>query len=64
MAFEHNRWEVVNYLKNMMPDHQEIEKKWKEEDEKAKLNKVEPNKERAEEIKNIGNKYYAAKQYQ
>jgi len=28
-----------------------------------KANKVEINKERAEEIKNNGNKYYAAKQY-
>ena len=63
MAFEHNRWDVVSYLKDKMPEHELIQAKWKQEEEKMKANKVEINKERAEEIKNNGNKYYAAKQY-
>jgi hypothetical protein len=54
---------VVNYLKQKTPDHELVEEKWKEETEKMKLSKVEPDKERAEEIKNNGNKYYAGKQY-
>ena len=63
LAFEHSKWNVVNYLKDKMPDHKVIEEKWKEESEKVKKERVEPDKERAEEIKNIGNKLYALKKY-
>lgn len=41
-----------------------MEQRWKEEAERIAREKVEPNKERAEEIKNIGNKFYAGKQYE
>jgi hypothetical protein len=47
-----------------MPNHQNVEDKWKEETEKLKQSIIEPNHEKAEEIKLIGNKFYTAKQYQ
>lgn len=63
LAFEQSKWDVVNWLRARMPNHAEIEKRWKEEGEKALKSKAEPDHERAEEIKNIGNKFYIAKEY-
>ena len=64
LAFEHSQWQVVSFLKDHEPEHEKVEQRWKEEAERIAREKVEPNKERAEEIKNIGNKFYAGKQYE
>ena len=64
LAFEHGKWSVVQYLKEKESNHEKIEAKWKEESEKIQKAKVEPNPQKAEEIKNIGNKLYSDKKYQ
>jgi prefoldin subunit 5 len=63
LAFEKSKWEVVNYLKEKEPNYEQIQQRIKEQIEKQEK-KVEPNRERAEEIKNIGNKFYAEKKYE
>lgn len=54
--------EVVNFLKEKEPNFLKIQQKIKEE--QLKNQKKEVNKERAEEIKIIGNKFYADKKYE
>lgn len=61
MAFEHSKWEVVNFLKEKTTNFSEIEAKLKAQQLK---DKVEPNKEKAEEIKILGNKLYTDKKYE
>jgi tetratricopeptide (TPR) repeat protein len=63
LAFEQSKWEVVNWLRGKMPNHSQVESRWKEEADRMTKNKVESDRERADEIKNIGNKYYVAKEY-
>ena len=54
----------MQYLKEKEPNHGQIEAKWKEESEKLHKAKVEPNPQKAEEIKTVGNKFYADKKYE
>lgn len=60
LAFEHSKWEVVSFLKEKTNNFSEIEEKLKAQQLK---DKVEPNKEKAEQIKILGNKFYTDKKY-
>jgi ankyrin repeat protein len=62
LAFEHSKWEVVNFLKEKSQNYEQIEERIREEQKRKESE--QPDKERAEEIKNIGNKFYAEKRYE
>jgi ankyrin repeat protein len=57
LAFENRKMDVVGFLKGLSSNLEDVEEKVREQERLKE--KKEQNKELAEEIKNIGNKFYA-----